>query len=136
MPEVTVVSSKDSKTGKVYVNLVNRSMNTSYPVQLEIQSATDTPTNSALAQIKVLRVQAPEMTSHNGRDIPPELPYGVAYEPYSSVKENSIKISESMQGINQPITIAPFSVITIVLDVSNQNNKVNIKGSNETATKS
>lgn len=114
VPEVTVVSSKDSKTGKVYINLVNRSMTTSYPVHLDLQ-------NFNVAQkIKVLRVQAPEMTSHNGRDIPPELPYDIAYEPYSTVDANSIKIKETTQDINQAVVIAPFSVLTVVLENSTQ----------------
>jgi alpha-L-arabinofuranosidase len=126
VPEVTVFSSKDSVTGKVFVNLVNRSMTTSYPVNLNLLSA------SKQKSVKVYRVQAREMTAHNGRDIPPEWPYDKAYEPYSSAAINSIKIVETTQNANQAIVIAPFSVLTVVIETpdikTKRDQKSNTKG--------
>lgn len=110
--EITVLSSKDSKTGKVFINLVNRSMTTSYPINLNLLHA------DIKQPVKILRVQAKEITAHNGRDIPPEWPYDKAYEPYSTAANNSIKITETKQNANQTIVIAPFSVLTVVVETS------------------
>lgn len=112
--EVTAVASKNTKSNKLYINLVNRSLTTAYPIKLDIQHLS-LPTNA-----KILRIQTSELTAHNGRDIPPEWPYDKAYEPYSTAAENSIKINESAWDMQTPIQISPFSVVTVVLDVNTQ----------------
>lgn len=111
VPEVTVMASIDAQKKKIYVNFVNRSINTQYPISLEFL-------NGAVAKkAKILRVEAKELTAHNGRDIPPEWPYALAYEPYSTAKKNSIKINEQNWDNQEALTIAPFSVMTIVFDM-------------------
>lgn len=129
MPEkgvkaVTVVASKNSRTGDIYVNLVNRSLTTAYPIDIDFQHL------SAQSEAKILRIQTNELTAHNGRDIPPEWPYDKAYEPYSTAPENSIQIKESTWDMQAPIQIAPFSVITIVLNAKTQSKTSHAVGVN------
>jgi hypothetical protein len=69
------------------------------------------------ASMKILRVQAKEITAHNGRDMPPEWPHQPAYEPYTTAAENSIGILEDTIDTQRPFTVAPFSVVTVVLDI-------------------
>lgn len=108
--EVTVVASKDTKTNQVFVNFVNRSLTTSYPINLNF-------IHGKIAKKGALfRIQTKELTAHNGRDTPPEWDYQIKYEPYTSAKPNSIKIEEVNWNDKQPIKIAPFSVMTLVLD--------------------
>lgn len=110
VPVVTVLASKRKKNGQVYVNLVNRSLTTAYPIKLSFR-------NGFLKSTAMLhQVQTRELTAHNGRDIPPEWPYDKKYEPYSTAKPNSIKINTATWTPKQPLKIAPFSVMTLVFD--------------------
>jgi alpha-N-arabinofuranosidase len=111
VPEVTAVASQNSHDGKIYVNFVNRSITTRYPITLDFLNG------KVKKQATVLTLQTKELTAHNGRDIPPEWPYELSYEPYSSATPNSIKIKENVWNGEQPLTIAPFSVMTIVFDM-------------------
>jgi alpha-L-arabinofuranosidase len=115
VPVVTVLASRDTKNQKLYVNIVNRSMDTSYPIHLHVKGG---DVNQQATQYKV---EAKEMTAHNGRDIPPELPYKPEYEPYSTAPENSIKIQSHTVDITKPFSIAPFSVMTLELDMATSN---------------
>lgn len=110
--QVTSFASVDEKKKMVYVNFVNRSMDTAYPIQLNLK-------NTVLpAQLKVMRIQTKEPTAHNGRDMPPEWPYDKKNEPYSTAKENSIKIAEQVVDSAKPIMLAPFSVMTVAIPQS------------------
>ncbi len=111
VPELTAVASKSEDGTKLYINFVNRSMTTNYPVQLDLKNA------QMQGKARLLSVKANEMTAHNGRDIPPEWPYDKAYEPYSTAPPNSIKIKEQAWDMQTPLHIAPFSVITLVIDI-------------------
>lgn len=113
--EVTVVASKDAAKGKLYVNLLNRSMTTGYPIQLDFGQL------SLPAKAKLLKIEAHEMTAHNGKDIPPEWPYGKASEPYSTAAPDSIGIQESSWPTHSNIMLAPFSVVTVVIDIPKTN---------------
>lgn len=112
VPIVTVLATRAVKDNQLFINVVNRSINTSYPIDFSFIGGKVTP------QAKLYKVEAKEMTAHNGRDIPPELPYKLEYEPYSSAPKNSIKIQELSLDMNKPVVIAPFSVMTLVLTLS------------------
>jgi alpha-N-arabinofuranosidase len=108
--EVTVMASQNTKTNQIYINFVNRSLTTSYPIDLNFINGKVSHNGT------LLRIQTKELTAHNGRDQPPEAPYGLQYEPYTTAKPNSINIKEVKWSDKQPIKIAPFSVMTLVLD--------------------
>ncbi len=110
VPEVTVTASKDTQTNKVYINFVNRSLTTTYPIDLRFINGNISTFGN------LLRISTKELTAHNGRDIPPEMPYEQQFEPYSTAATNSIDIQRSNWSVKQPLKIAPFSVITLVLD--------------------
>ena len=109
VPEVTVLASRDPLSRRIFVNLVNRSLSTRYPVQLRLDHA------RLPAQGQLFSISAAEPTAHNGRDIPPEWPYRPEYEPYSSAAPHSLQIKEEAWDPRQPILLAPFSVATLVL---------------------
>lgn len=111
VPEVTVLASKDEKNGKVYVNLVNRSLSTSHPIDINFT------VGEVEKQAKLLTIAADEVTSHNGRDIPPELPYKQAFEPYSTMPANSIRINTQDWDSRKPVVLKPFSVATLVFNI-------------------
>lgn len=107
VPEVTMIATRDTQTKKVFVNFVNRSLTTQYPLQLTFLNGV------APKQAKMYRIQTKELTAHNGRDIPPEWPYQTAFEPYTTAKPNSIRIEERTWQSTASLTIAPFSVMTL-----------------------
>jgi len=86
-------------------------METGYPIQLNLKG------HNVHHQAKLLKIEANEVTAHNGVDIPPEWPYGKAGDPYSTAKPDSINIKETAWELDQPIKLAPFSVATIVIDI-------------------
>ncbi len=110
VPEVTVLASRDEKTKRVYINFVNRSLTKAYPIQLDLENGQLRSTGT------LYRIEANELTAHNGRDIPPEWPYKKEYEPYTTAKNNSIKINKTSWNSKQLLKIAPFSMMTLVLD--------------------
>ncbi len=111
VPEVTVMASQDLNKKKVFINVVNRSLTTQYPISLEFLNGV------VSSKAKILRIEAKELTAHNGRDIPPEWPYETAYEPYTTATKNSIKIQENVYNTQEALVIAPFSVMTLVFDI-------------------
>jgi alpha-L-arabinofuranosidase len=113
VPEVTVIASQSKQKNKLYVNLVNRSMQTGYPINLDFKGLDLVRLNT---KAKLLTIQANEITAHNGVDLPPEWPYGKAEEPYSTATPGSIKIREVDWDIKNPIKLPPFSVATLVVD--------------------
>lgn len=110
IPQVTVIASQNDQTNKIYINFVNRSLTTSYPIDLAFING------KVSANGTLLRIQSHELTAHNGRDIPPEWQYDTKYEPYSTAQTNTIHIQEEKWNDKQPLKIAPFSVMTLVLD--------------------
>jgi len=111
VPEVTVLASLDQKNGKVYVNLVNRSLSVSYPVAIHFNAG------KVESRAKLLTIQADEVTAHNGRDIPPELPYKPAFEPYSTAPASSIGIQSQDWDSQKPVVLRPFSVATLIFNI-------------------
>lgn len=109
---VTVLASRDSASGRIYVNLLNRSMTTAYPVNIDLLNA------SKPLRGKKLSIQSAQMTAHNGRDIPPEWPYKPEYEPYSTASANSIAIKTSEWMTKDAVILPPFSVMTLVLEAA------------------
>ncbi len=112
VPELTSVVTRDSKTGRLYVNLVNRSMSRIYHVRLNLKDF------KPAASGEVLQVSGDEPTAHNGRDIPPEWPFREEYEPYTRAAPNSIRIQSIVWKKNELLRIPPFSVVTLVIDGS------------------
>lgn len=112
VPEVTVVSSINRDSGKIYINLLNRSVSTGYPVKINLKHLVNKP-----GKVTLLSISAKEVTAHNGRDIPPEWPYGKAIEPYSTAHEDSIGIQQKAWHLDQPVALPPFSVATLVVEI-------------------
>lgn len=110
VPEVTVLASKDTKSNRLYLNFVNRSLSNSYPIELSFLHGKIQKSG------RLHYIQAKELTAHNGRDLPPEWPYQKQYEPYTTAPPNSIHIHSKNWDTKQPLKIAPFSVMTLVLD--------------------
>jgi hypothetical protein len=110
VPELTSIVTRDSKSGRLYVNLVNRSMNWIYNVRLNLKGVIPAATG------EVLQVSGGEPTAHNGRDIPPEWPFRDEYDPYTSAPPDSIRIQSKAWKKGESLRIHPFSVITLVLD--------------------
>jgi len=71
--ELAQVVTRDSKTGRLYINLVNRSMSRQYTVNLGFKG------NNSASSGKLFQVTGREPTAHNGHDIPPEWPTDKAY---------------------------------------------------------
>lgn len=107
VPEVTVLATKNSSNGRVFVNFVNRSMTTIHRVHIS-------PKNIHPARLELLVITGDEPTANNGRDIPPEWPYDKAYEPYTTAAPNSIRIERKAWKGGDIVEIPPFSIVTLV----------------------
>lgn len=107
VPEVTMVATRDAQKKKVFVNIVNRSLTTQYPLNLTFLNG------KKPKQANVYKIEAKELTAHNGRDIPPEWPYQSNFEPYTTAGANSIHIQKSVWDTTKSLAIAPFSVMTL-----------------------
>jgi alpha-N-arabinofuranosidase len=107
--EVTVLATRDSADGKLYVNFVNRSMTNIHKINVDLRNFVPA------AEGQILSVSANEPTAHEGRDIPPEWSYKKEYEPYSTAAPNSIRIQQKPWSAGEPVTLPPFSVATLVL---------------------
>ncbi len=112
VPELTQIVTRNSKTGRLYINLVNRSMKRQYTVNLQIKGC------SPAAKGEVLEVTGKEPTANNGPDIPPEWRrlWRAEYEPYTTAKPHSIRIRSKAWKAGQPLIIPPFSMLTLLLD--------------------
>jgi len=108
VPEVTVVASQNAE--KIFVNFVNRSLTTTYPIDLAFVNG------KVNKQATIYKIETKELTAHNGRDLPPEWPYDIKNEPYTTAIPNSIGIQTQNWNEKQPLKIAPFSVMTLVFD--------------------
>ena len=75
VPELTSMVTRDSMSGRLYINLVNRSMSRIYSVRPGIKGM-NLPAGGEL-----LQVTGSEPTAHNGSDIPPEWPYKPEFDP-------------------------------------------------------
>ncbi len=109
VPEVTLFASRDTSTGRLYVNLVNRSLRQAHQVRLALRGMQATP------QGELLTLAGPEPTAHNGRDIPPEWAYKPEYEPYTSAAPHSLDIERRPWQTGEPIPLPPFSVATLIV---------------------
>ncbi len=107
--EVTVVASRNSADGRLYVNFVNRSQSNIHTIDINLHNY------APAAEGEILSVSGPEPTANEGRDIPPEAGYDKTDEPYSTVAPDSIRIQKKPWAVGQPITLPPFSVATLVL---------------------
>lgn len=114
VPELTQIVTRDSGTGRLYLNLVNRSMKRQYTVNLQIKGC------NPAAKGEVLEVTGKEPTANNGADIPPEWQrfWHARFEPYTTAPPHSIRIRSKAWRAGQPLVIPPFSVMTLVLDTA------------------
>lgn len=119
VPELTQVVTRDAQSGRLYINLVNRSMSRQYTVNLSLNGL------NATANGELLQVAGKEPTAHNGRDIPPEWPFRDEYDPYTTAAPNSIRIQSRLWKAGEPLRVAPFSVVTLVLDGAVKRSKIN-----------
>lgn len=109
--EITQVVTRDTVSGKVYVNLVNRSMSRAYKIKPRLLYGR---TSGGV----LLQVKAAEPTAHNGRDVPSwwGSQWLSVYEPYTSAAANSIALKTTTWTAGSAVTVAPFSVVTIVMN--------------------
>jgi alpha-N-arabinofuranosidase len=110
VPELTSITTRDTKSGKLYVNFVNRSMSHVYKVRLGIKNF------EAASGGELLMVSGNEPTAHNGHDIPAEWPFRKEYDPYSTAAPRSIRIRSEAWRKGELVRIPPFSVMTLVID--------------------
>lgn len=111
--ELTAVAAVNQVDKKLRISLVNRSLTRKYDVNLQLSNF------SPSGKVVVRKVVAPEITSHNGRDVPPGYGgYSTDFEPYSSTPSDSISIQEQAWNIKQSIPIQPFSVVIVEIDGS------------------
>lgn len=110
VPEVTVVATRDSAGGRLYINFVNRSSRNRHAIHLEVQGF------NGADHGEILSVSAGEPTAHEGRDIPPGWPYDKDDEPYSTAPADSIRPRHQAWSRGEPVTLPPFSVATVVID--------------------
>jgi hypothetical protein len=109
VPEVSVVATRDSATGVLSVNFVNRSLTTAHRIRLHF------PNGRPAAAGQVRAISAREPTAHNGVDIPPEQPMRPEYEPYTTAPPGSIAIDSRRWSEQDLLTLPPFSVASLVL---------------------
>ncbi|HZP61114.1 MAG TPA: alpha-L-arabinofuranosidase C-terminal domain-containing protein [Opitutaceae bacterium] len=111
VPEVTAVAATDGSGRKLFVNLVNRSWQTIHQVRL------DTGSFKAADAATLWELSSPGLTDHNGRDLPDELPSSMFEEP--PVKNGApaaIKIEQKTVDLKSPLTLQPYSIVTLELD--------------------
>jgi alpha-N-arabinofuranosidase len=110
VPEVTSIASTGDGGKKLFVNFVNRSWDTIYPVKLDLGSfpAADSAT--------VWELSSPGVTDHNGRDLPEEIPGGLAEDPpLSRGAKLKISIETKTIDLKSPVLLPPHSILTIEL---------------------
>ena len=110
VPEVTVVAALDASGRKLFVNFVNRSWQTIHQVQLDTGSfkAADTATAWELS--------SPGLTDNNGPDLPSEIPARMYEEPPEHGGATAVKLERKTVKLTSPITLQPYSVVTLELD--------------------
>jgi alpha-N-arabinofuranosidase len=116
VPEVTVVATQTPGTGEVFVNFVNRSMETLHNVRINFKGTGLEAAGSKLVG-EVRSVSGQEPTAHNGVDIPPEWPMKPEYEPYTTASPGSIRIQTRPWVQGDMVTLPPFSIASVVLQV-------------------
>jgi len=109
VPEVTALATTNDEGRSLFVNFVNRSLTTAYPIRLRVTGGSVAPDG------ELRSISASEPTAHNGVDIPPEWPMKAEYEPYSTAKPGSIRIVSRQWSQEEPIVLPPFSVATALL---------------------
>lgn len=119
VPELTHIVTRDTKSGRLYINLVNRSMSRQYTVNLSLNGL------NPATKGELLQVSGKEPTAHNGRDIPLEWPFRDEYEPFTSAAPDSIRIQPRAWKAGEPLRVAPFSVVTLILDGAVTHKSVN-----------
>jgi alpha-N-arabinofuranosidase len=107
--EVTTVATRDSTSGVLYVNFVNRSMTHVFNIKLDLKNFRAAPNG------ELLSLSAPEPTASEGRDVPDDAGYNAGNEPYSTVSSDSLRIQSQPWAISAPITLPPFSIATLVV---------------------
>lgn len=110
VPEVTQIVTRDTKSGRLYINLVNRSLSQAYAIRLNLRGG------YSVAKGEILQVSGDKPTDHNGHDIPPEWPFRDEYEPYTKAAPNSIRIQSKVWRAGESLRVPPFSVMTLVLN--------------------
>ncbi len=111
VPEVTAIAALDASGQKLFVNLINRSWDTIHQVQLDTGSfaAADTATGWSLS--------SPGLTDNNGRDLPEGIPTNLYREPaINPAAKNTIKLEQKTIHLKMPVTLPPYSILTIELD--------------------
>lgn len=106
VPEVTVLATRRSFDGSVFVNFVNRSLTTRYRIRIHLR-------NYIPQRVEIMSVTGNEPTANNGPDIPPGLGFRPAFEPYTTAPPGSIQIERHMMQ-DDMVELPPFSVLTMV----------------------
>jgi alpha-N-arabinofuranosidase len=110
VPEVTATASFDSTGQRLFVNFVNRSWSTTYPVAVKIGTF-----NAASAT--EWSISSPGVTDNNGPDMPPWVPASDYAEPALSASfQGPIGIAESSIDPKATVTLPAHSIVTIEYD--------------------
>jgi alpha-L-arabinofuranosidase len=117
--EVTAIASLDDKGDKLFVNLLNRSLNHAYDVSLDLRGF-----RAKKGLAKAWTLSASSMTDNNGPDLSPELARAVhAEEPTGSEEpSHTVKLESSQLDPTRPIRLAPFSLVTVEISGSAAHN--------------
>lgn len=107
--EVTSLATLDEESCHLFVNFVNRSLDTEHNVSLKL--ADYSPKKQGLRYV----LTGSEPTAHNGRDVPSEWPYKKMVEPYSSETNKPISIEKEVWDVTDVLTVPPFSIVTVEL---------------------
>lgn len=111
VPELTVSAALNDSGRKLFINLINRSWNTVHQVKVT------TGAFKAAENATVWLISSPGLTDHNGRDLPDEISPRLYQEPVVSTDlRRAISIIQGSAPLSQPITLPPYSIVTLELD--------------------
>ena len=112
VPEVTAVAALDDPGRTLFVNLVNRSWDTAYPVRVQLAAGT-LPDHAVTWSIS-----APSVTDNNGLDMSSGFPFPWKEPAVTAGFKGPIQIQRGKCDPRHPLVIPPHSIITLEIPVS------------------
>jgi alpha-N-arabinofuranosidase len=107
VPEMTAVAALDDAGKTLFVNLVNRSWDTAYPVRVQLAIGT------LPAQAVTWSISAPSATDNNGVDLPPDFPVRWQEPAVTAGFTGPIRIQRGACDPRQPFLVPPHSIVTL-----------------------
>lgn len=110
VPEVTATASLDATGQRLFVNFVNRSWSTVYPVAVNIG------TFNAASAVE-WSISSPGVTDNNGPDMPSWIPASDYIEPpISNSFRGPIAVTETVISPQASVILPPHSIVTVEFD--------------------